>query len=123
MDRYDYVEKLLKERDKLEEEIAQYRVEIFKLQKRTKEYILNWGEENTCNEEMVCFTTNSAMFSFQTAEMPENERVSDEAIKKLYQGILNLEQQKESLKNEIEELKDKDFLSFLKNLINEDGVK
>lgn len=60
------------------------------------------------------------MFSFQTAEMPENERVSDEAIKKLYEGILNLETFKKNLKEQIEELKGKDFLSFLKNLINED---
>ncbi len=117
MDRHRYVEKLIKERDNLEKEITGFKEEISNLKKRTKEYILDWRGEPS----QGYYVNNLSFGSVCCGEVkiPENERVSDDSIKDLHKQIFELENTKCELKGEISNLRRQDFLSFLKNLINE----
>jgi uncharacterized coiled-coil DUF342 family protein len=120
MDRHQYVEKLIKERDNLEKEISGCRAEVSSLKKRTKEYILGWkGELTNLTVSGLSGWSVTGTTSYGEVKFPENERVSDEAIKDLHKQILELENIRRELKEEISNLMGQDFLSFLRNLIKE----
>lgn len=120
MDRHQYVEKLIKERDDLKKDVESLNPKIEKARKRTKEYVLGFAAESlACNDQGYCVGSLNFHSSVSYAPLPEHEQVSDEAIKKLYQEIFNLETQKASLEKELIDLQSRDFVKYLKNLINE----
>lgn len=121
MDRFQYVEKLIKERDNLKKDVESLSPKIEKARKRTKEYILGFVSESlSCNVKGYCVVGGLNFHSSVSYDPPpEHEQVSDEAIKKLHQEIFNLETQKSGLEKELIDLQSKDFVKYLKNLINE----
>lgn len=121
MDRHQYVEKLIKERDDLKKDVESLSPKIEKAQKRTKEHVLGFASESlNCDTQGYCVVGGLNFHSSVSyAPLPEHEQVSDEAIKKLHQEIFNLETQKSQLEKELIDLQSKDFVKYLKNLINE----
>jgi len=115
MDRHQHVEKLIKERDELKKEVSNLKLLIKKAEARTKEAILSFGSRDGCASGVYAFNVNS---SFEL-NLPENEQVSDEAIKKLYKEIVNLEDERGRLDIQLQDLQRQDFVKYLQGLINE----
>lgn len=116
MDRHDYVKELIKERDSLSESISDLNKKVAKAKKRTKEAVLEFGE-NRYGE--ICSVNMCGSAFYGEVKFPENEMVSDEAIKKLHKEIFDLETRQSSLRAELADLESRDFVSHLKGLINE----
>lgn len=120
MDRHNYVKSLIEQRDNLKKDIESLSPKIEKARKRTKEHVLGFAAESlVCNNQGYCVGSLNFHSSVSYAYLPEHEQVSDEAIKKLHQEIFNLETQKSQLEKELIDLQSRDFVKYLKNLINE----
>lgn len=120
MDRHQYVKTLIEQRDNLKKEIESLNSKIGIAKKRTKDAVLNFKPE-------LCYEASSSTgFNFsggyqtvQYVTLPENELVSDDAIKTLHKEIFELENSKSVLDSELSDLQSRDFVKYLKNLINE----
>ena len=120
MDRFQYVKSLIEQRDNLKNEVNSLSSKIERARKRTKEYVLEFDAKPLiCNTQGYCVGGLNFHSSVSHVTLPEHEQVSDEAIKKLHQEILNLETQKAELEKQLICLQSRDFVKHLKNLINE----
>ena len=117
MDRHELVAKLIKERDSLSEKISELNKNITFQKRRTKEAIMDFGSSDAMT--LSCGGINYHSFCASDIKFPENEMVSDEAIKKLYGEILEKEKTVEDLGRTLAELRQNDFVEFLQYKLNE----
>ncbi len=119
MDRHQYVKELLQERDDLKKDISYLNSEIEKAKKRTQEYILGFRDRFS-GAYAVSSCGVGGWCQQYSVSLPECEQVSDEAIKKIHFEIFELESRKNKLESELNNLKSRDFVKFLKDILNEE---
>lgn len=114
MDRHQFVKELIAKRDTLEEKTADLRRQIGKANARTKEAVLGFSGNSLS---VIGYGAGTITGSFPP-QIPEAERVSDEAIQSLCIEIGKLESDIPSLQKELEHLKAQDFVGHLKSLLS-----
>jgi len=117
MDRHDFVETLIKERDELVKTLTVLDLKIKTAKQRTLEYVLERFTKSESKE--CCYVNNSCGGGSWTADIAFNEKllVSNEHIIKLGHDIHNLKFKVVERERELEELKSRDFLTYLKESI------
>lgn len=121
MDRHQFVKELIAERDTLNAERKNLRLKIEQARQRTKEAVLDFPKQGTiatCSNGFATFACSSQSDVSYSDIVPEQERVSDDAIRALCIEIYQLQEGNKTLEGELSELKGQDFVSHLQKLIS-----
>ena len=143
MDRHEYIRRLIKKRNKKQQKVDKLSKKVQKLEDKKKFYLKRTFEsiadrfkiketKETCGAlgllatyHTHCLTSSCENIGTSIHAIynpPEEEQVSDEAIANLHESILLLKNDInskkdtiESLSEEIEDLKEQDFVSWIQN--------
>lgn len=116
MDRHQFVEKLIKERDETKEQLLKlkYKVRVA--------YSRSWAgiKEKIEEKKKDIANTSCGTYGHIPSEMlDESAKVTDEDIKKLSHQIVNLQQKVKATQIELSELLNNDAIAYIKGFLDE----